>query len=1406
MTLRSAPFHLDRPTTAARVATPQPLVAAHIRRPSARLARNAAALLALLALAPAAFAQQASGPSVSPPDPSDVVAGETTARVTFTLNGERGTAYLYAVAFVDPGQDRSVPSADDVIARATMISPASIGDNQVTVGGLQPSATSTREPETEHAIYLVVLPTGVAVDAVPPGFPVTVFTNVRSTRDTMPPRLIGAPRFEVSDFLVRVTFEVSEPGTAYLAANEISTFAPLTVQGLAEACDQVPDCMDAAVIQVRPLEDNVHELSGLREATAHTVYILLEDRNTQQGGLVTATVTTQARDTTDPILELSDLEVTHNGVRLSATVDEPVTLYYQVVANAEPELTPLPAARIRNETAAPPVEVTQSEVGVAQVLVWPTPLFSSAPYAIHVVAFDKAAADNRSVDARLFTTGPPPPPQPVLEILAQEPLANTITVTFRTPDGVFATGAASEQRDLSQSQVIDMGRLSGNRGSVTPNEQETYVFGGLIPDTAYTVYILLSGAGASDDLFERISISTLADPDPILTFVSPAPTAGIMDIEDTFRSSEAIRLWRAISLSETVLTIEQIQQGSALPTTGVSLTTRYLGARSLAADESLTTRYDGLDPGREYTLWYVAEDDNNQVHVARAVRTQFSPTPALRIASASGVGTQVTLSYYADRAGRVRALVTTATDGIDAQDVLNRGRSQLAALGDGSLVYPDLQPALRYTAYLYLETGVGDSPVVSATVDTVTSPVFDLLDSYLRQRHLRASLDDGFTLVTTAVHGVGAHNGAVPEFRRSVPTVAYYRRGVCADTPPAAAPVSCEPVALAENNALVLSLGENPLWWRVENYGIVDTIEQTITVVPTVNVSPAQRLSSNDGTSGLILATVTARLNGPWVGGAAPLTVGYRIVSDDSGASLQDTTGHFTFLDGGLAGSAVLQLGVAGSAADPVETVLRLESMDGLSLAADSEEPSERTRVFAGQSSQHVITTIGRSSTPRLTPRLAVFAVAASDTATATELDGIAVLRTEQAYRINLSIEARSVGDYRIFCSAQVYQDAEGERERIGSQTFCIEDEFSNEAVPIVRLLSQERYETTFLLSAPVAPGLLVFSLRVESSDSPTANLERRLLVQVAEPEAFPLGDSDQDGVLNNEEVAAWHDVDGDGLPNFVDWQPQNAYALQTQALSSSGTDFIRVGQGLRLALGPIARWTADVADPASYTPLLTLERLARYQTQLRGVAPVDLDLLDSRFGVFDFEILDVQHGGQAVVVLPLLESVPTLSGVPRMYKYRPDFGWSEFDLSGGDVVQSMAKLRGVCPAPEHVGWDDAANLGLVGGNDCLRLTITDGGPNDADRSIDGIVWDPAAIALDFSAPPAPVSDTPSLDKNFIPLATAVLAIEELATRGGCTSAPPGAASAAPLDMHWGVLLLLAAAACRRRFRSLPSA
>ena len=110
--------------------------------------------------------------------------------------------------------------------------------------------------------------------------------------------------------------------------------------------------------------------------------------------------------------------------------------------------------------------------------------------------------------------------------------------------------------------------------------------------------------------------------------------------------------------------------------------------------------------------------------------------------------------------------------------------------------------------------------------------------------------------------------------------------------------------------------------------------------------------------------------------------------------------------------------------------------------------------------------------------------------------------------------------------------------------------------------------------------------------------------------------------------------------------------------------------------------------------------------------------------GVYDFEIQELPEPGQSVnVLIPLSTPIPA-DGSYR--KYTEAGGWVAFVT---DTKNALASAAGgaddACPQAGSSSYQSGLNAGHL----CLQLTLEDGGPNDADGQVNGVIDDPGGIA-----------------------------------------------------------------------------
>ena len=290
-----------------------------------------------------------------------------------------------------------------------------------------------------------------------------------------------------------------------------------------------------------------------------------------------------------------------------------------------------------------------------------------------------------------------------------------------------------------------------------------------------------------------------------------------------------------------------------------------------------------------------------------------------------------------------------------------------------------------------------------------------------------------------------------------------------------------------------------------------------------------------------------------------------------------------------------------------------------------------------------------------------------------------------------------------------------------------------------------------------------VVTLRVtvtDDADEPlSASREYTLRVINELPKLGP-GDSDGDGI--SDAIEGIGDNDLDLIPNYLD--PIDGITEPTRnrrdyADPAAGDVVTDTG---KLRLG-------DTAFRAGKSVFIVTEGDIGVQDRLNSVDGIG----HSGGGIYDFEVSGLPLGGTVRIVLPQAKPLPK---IPVYRKFTSDRGWFEFSTAGGNKLASTMKVNGSCPAPDDLVYDD--NLGLVEGDDCVRLTIVDGSAMDGDGKTNGVILDPGTGAGNG---PVPVDDSGG---------------------GGCTISPSRHSTALRVDL-WLLGILLAGFGIFRNRRRL---
>ena len=156
---------------------------------------------------------------------------------------------------------------------------------------------------------------------------------------------------------------------------------------------------------------------------------------------------------------------------------------------------------------------------------------------------------------------------------------------------------------------------------------------------------------------------------------------------------------------------------------------------------------------------------------------------------------------------------------------------------------------------------------------------------------------------------------------------------------------------------------------------------------------------------------------------------------------------------------------------------------------------------------------------------------------------------------------------------------------------------------------------------------------------------------------------------------------------------------------------------GLRLSLNSLAIQAQD-ADAGKIGANIFASDVVDAEGNI--VDDRGFDMVD---GVFDFSVHGLSAAQRtAQVVIPLTRSILANA---TLRKFSNGL-WFTFIETATDGFKSAPSENNECPPP---GSSDYKN-GLIEFNDCLELTVTDGGPNDADNEANGVYRDPIAVAV----------------------------------------------------------------------------
>jgi hypothetical protein len=270
--------------------------------------------------------------------------------------------------------------------------------------------------------------------------------------------------------------------------------------------------------------------------------------------------------------------------------------------------------------------------------------------------------------------------------------------------------------------------------------------------------------------------------------------------------------------------------------------------------------------------------------------------------------------------------------------------------------------------------------------------------------------------------------------------------------------------------------------------------------------------------------------------------------------------------------------------------------------------------------------------------------------------------------------------------------------------------------------------DTSTWSSAALTAGNYVVDVLISDDGTPVKSTRVRRILKVRAGDAatfFALDAKDTDGDGFDDVTEGYSDDDGDGIPNFldnIDGTGADGNLVPDQTINAASSMLLETEPGLTLVSGN----TSQAAG--SFGALVTNKDIKLFGSA-SGSAPLnpDDDFVHVG-GIYDFQILGLIPGQSANIVIPVQSAIPREG---RYRKYNPASGWSDFVIDSNNSVASASGDLGACPEP----GSSAYRSGLHYLDNCIQLTIEDGGPNDTDNQANGVINDPAAVGVVLKDP-----------------------------------------------------------------------
>lgn len=244
--------------------------------------------------------------------------------------------------------------------------------------------------------------------------------------------------------------------------------------------------------------------------------------------------------------------------------------------------------------------------------------------------------------------------------------------------------------------------------------------------------------------------------------------------------------------------------------------------------------------------------------------------------------------------------------------------------------------------------------------------------------------------------------------------------------------------------------------------------------------------------------------------------------------------------------------------------------------------------------------------------------------------------------------------------------------------------------------------ETSFDPVSLVA-GVYQLALEVDELNRPqsdSVSYSRFYPVVYAQPELKANVDSDQDGVMDEDEGIS--DSDGDGLLDYKD-----AYELDYVLGMVERDPIIITEVGRKLLLADVGVVDSEV--------MVSSQAVADFYGAYLGAGAVEEPEMVSAT-IYNLKVADlVEVGGSAQIVVALDDEIATS---PVFQAFTLSNGWQAFVQDEQQILRSSVSVMDTCTSPSATFYSQE----VTAGDHCLYAVISDGGENDLDGAANGVI------------------------------------------------------------------------------------